>query len=569
MKELSSLGFTVGDAPSLVKSEQSTIDTEKVSNHLPTRQGMEKSSQERLEEQLTKGSVELSTPTMMVILRTPKQEKRKQPRIEELDKQHGEEFHGKEIPLADVDHQVEEVERSLSKEELVLKALDEIGDLDKSKYIRREGGPGNYKYTYKEPVGRQPAAESAPQAESSPQPQNEAREKYKRKELKKLETNLKSLEFAVGSAKSWIKKYGSVSNIPKNERDRFHSINLVDEQNKVTRQLRAMSISSIDVPKEMASKRDSLFREVEALSKLNKSESVEMPKDKFVAEHKKLVGVLESPSKKDDKKEAKEQKKELKEVEKGKDRCWDGYKPTPGKKPYSEGSCTKKAEDEKFDFDGNKKPDAHEKQHKKIAEKLDKKKVDKSLDSLVEMLSDQTDMRKLKRVHENTVQRPQVPYQFVRSMGKGGIVFNFGTKTGNIFADKATELLTQNADPIQQATVQNQDQAYQKALDSYVQTGQATFEMQTSNEKTLEKGFDQQVKEAYENGTLYDDPSKPAVQNEYNKAQLKMNGEVIKATSETDAALIEMMQSQSDTENDGSVVIDATQGGKQSVTVEC
>lgn len=26
----------------------------------------------------------------------------------------------------------------------------------------------------------------------------------------------------------------------------------------------------------------------------------------------------------------------------GKGRCWSGYKPTPGKKPYSPGSCTKK-----------------------------------------------------------------------------------------------------------------------------------------------------------------------------------------------------------------------------------
>lgn len=32
-------------------------------------------------------------------------------------------------------------------------------------------------------------------------------------------------------------------------------------------------------------------------------------------------------------------------MRKGKDedgRCWDGYEPTPGKKPYSEGSCRKK-----------------------------------------------------------------------------------------------------------------------------------------------------------------------------------------------------------------------------------
>ena len=25
----------------------------------------------------------------------------------------------------------------------------------------------------------------------------------------------------------------------------------------------------------------------------------------------------------------------------GKSRCWTGYKPTPGKKPYSKGSCRK------------------------------------------------------------------------------------------------------------------------------------------------------------------------------------------------------------------------------------
>lgn len=31
----------------------------------------------------------------------------------------------------------------------------------------------------------------------------------------------------------------------------------------------------------------------------------------------------------------------LKDFQKKKGRCWDGYKPTPGKEPYSEGSCEK------------------------------------------------------------------------------------------------------------------------------------------------------------------------------------------------------------------------------------
>lgn len=66
----------------------------------------------------------------------------------------------------------------------------------------------------------------------------------------------------------------------------------------------------------------------------------------LIKEHKRLVSVLRSPSHEDDKKEAKIQSKELKEyedAEKSKGRCWTGYKPAPGKKPYSKGSCVKKS----------------------------------------------------------------------------------------------------------------------------------------------------------------------------------------------------------------------------------
>ena len=33
-----------------------------------------------------------------------------------------------------------------------------------------------------------------------------------------------------------------------------------------------------------------------------------------------------------------------------KERCWTGYKPVPGKKPYSKGSCTKEELEELFDI---------------------------------------------------------------------------------------------------------------------------------------------------------------------------------------------------------------------------
>ena len=39
---------------------------------------------------------------------------------------------------------------------------------------------------------------------------------------------------------------------------------------------------------------------------------------------------------------SKKNKKDKKKKKKKKGRCWSGYEPTPGKEPYSDGSCRKK-----------------------------------------------------------------------------------------------------------------------------------------------------------------------------------------------------------------------------------
>jgi len=62
-------------------------------------------------------------------------------------------------------------------------------------------------------------------------------------------------------------------------------------------------------------------------------------KPELIEEHKRLVDVLRSGSKKEQIKEAERQLKELKEMVGKADRCWEGYEPTPGKKPYEKGSC--------------------------------------------------------------------------------------------------------------------------------------------------------------------------------------------------------------------------------------
>lgn len=62
-------------------------------------------------------------------------------------------------------------------------------------------------------------------------------------------------------------------------------------------------------------------------------------KPELVEEHKRLVDTLRTGSKKEQLKEAGRQLKELKEMVEKDDRCWEGYKPVPGKKPYEKGSC--------------------------------------------------------------------------------------------------------------------------------------------------------------------------------------------------------------------------------------
>lgn len=72
-------------------------------------------------------------------------------------------------------------------------------------------------------------------------------------------------------------------------------------------------------------------------------------KPELIEEHKRLVDTLRSGSKTEQLKEAKRQLKELKEMVGKADRCWEGYEPVPGKKPYEKGSCApvKKDESEK------------------------------------------------------------------------------------------------------------------------------------------------------------------------------------------------------------------------------
>jgi hypothetical protein len=333
-------------------------------------------------------------------------------------------------------------------------------------------------------------------------------------------------------------------------------------------------------------------------------EKVSMPKKKFVKEHKDLVETLESPSHEDDKDEAKEQSAELKRIAKKSDSLFETVKDnkkkalkianmhenSPGvserRKPMQivdksdvqgegEGLSPldelvgdiRKAEKTRF----QEYTEEWKEKNKKAKKAEDCEETDKS-QGIVKVKD------RWASKYPPAVNPAQKSFQFIKSVGKGGMVFDFGPKTGNPVADHATMMINQHGDPTQMQIAKYQADSYDKAIGEYVNKGEQTYMKQPSTfgdvndgwKNQLEKPMDQQVKEAFAKGELDNaDPSAPAVKNDYNKTELKLGGQIIKATSETDAALINMMKAQMENErasDNGGFVADASTGGRISVT---
>lgn len=149
---------------------------------------------------------------------------------------------------------------------------------------------------------------------------------------------------------------------------------------------------------------------------------------------------------------------------------------------------------------------------------------------------------------------------FVKSVGPGGIVFDFGAKTGNWVADNATDLLNQCSDRQQANISVAQRNNFSKSIEDYVKMGDRAYMMKQGEADSsnlfdphgrLDKGMDQQVVEAYKNGEFED--MKPINQN-FSKSQVRVAGEIVGAMSETDAAVVEMMKGMMDAQNEGGAV---------------
>ena len=143
--------------------------------------------------------------------------------------------------------------------------------------------------------------------------------------------------------------------------------------------------------------------------------------------------------------------------------------------------------------------------------------------------------------------------------GPGGVLFNFGGLTGNPMVDEYNRHLNHHADHEQAAIARGQDEDYRKAINQFVEKGEYGYQQAELHEGSpgvnsewtsqLSGNTDQQVVEAFKKGMLdvNEQQQSPAGGGfglpQIKKSTIRMGGQEIVATSETDAALIEMMKS--------------------------
>ena len=180
------------------------------------------------------------------------------------------------------------------------------------------------------------------------------------------------------------------------------------------------------------------------------------------------------------------------------------------------------------------------------------------LDDLVKSIKEKPVRSYTQSSTQTPTQRP--PQRGIVKSGAGGTIFDFGNCSGNPLIDRYNQELNHHADTTQLEIARAQQMDFQKSLGDFVEKGKDRFEAekmlaQSSDgvhgdwTKQLSKSTDEQIVEAFKKGELdcNENQQGPAGggmsgPNRFAKSSIKIGGEDVKATSETDAALIEMMK---------------------------
>lgn len=160
-------------------------------------------------------------------------------------------------------------------------------------------------------------------------------------------------------------------------------------------------------------------------------------------------------------------------------------------------------------------------------------------------------MEQMKKLDiQESVKRPLVQKSAaVVKSGPGGVIFDFGSVTGNAMADRFTNMLNQFAEPAQTKVTNFQNEQLNKSLHDYVEMGEQAYASHVMSKSQTKdqyegKGTDEIIKAMAEKGELdcseHGSDGAMYISGDFNKSQMRLNGEDLVAQSETDAAVVEM-----------------------------
>lgn len=173
------------------------------------------------------------------------------------------------------------------------------------------------------------------------------------------------------------------------------------------------------------------------------------------------------------------------------------------------------------------------------AKKPEAKKSEDDLDVLLDLIKATPTLTMTKKSVPAPVARRDMSNPFVKASGAGGIVMDFGSRTGNPHADQFTALLERHGDVTQKYIAADQAKSYEKALNDYVTQGDSTYMAKNNGPGVdLDTPMDKQVANEFAKAQTQANHAKKS----FGQSTLMVGAENVQATSETDAALIEMMK---------------------------
>ena len=190
-----------------------------------------------------------------------------------------------------------------------------------------------------------------------------------------------------------------------------------------------------------------------------------------------------------------------------------------------------------------------------MKEKKKKPSYKSELDEIVDMVKAREEgggTEKVKNISTSTPKRG-----FIKSLGPVGIQFDFGTHKVNPIADNYNSILWNNLEKTQSDIIEYQQTEHDKAVKEYVSKGKDAYMKDhvvegVNEEKPIETSMEKS-----------DD-----IRNKFHDVSVNIEGEVVKAQSETDMFVLQQHKEMFKSQEDDGQIINAIGGAGDGVVID-